>query len=152
MFLISGLVILGFSSSVSRQDTYQDVVREVCGRRIGHLCELCFVFNLFMISVAFLVVVQDQLEKCKCTFCWMFTIDLFNNWICSWHECNSPLLLWCGILPHIPLEWWPSPGDFLVFQETLMKLVSKSTRYAEIIICILWKKHVLEQLQPDRLF
>ncbi|XP_022523114.2 putative sodium-coupled neutral amino acid transporter 8 [Astyanax mexicanus] len=63
VFLISGLVILGYASSVSRQGTYHDVVREVCGRRIGQLCEICFVFNLFMISVAFLVVVQDQLEK-----------------------------------------------------------------------------------------
>ncbi|XP_072516905.1 putative sodium-coupled neutral amino acid transporter 8 [Salminus brasiliensis] len=63
IFLISGLVILGYSSSISRQNTYHDVVREVCGRRIGQLCEICFVFNLFMISVAFLVVVQDQLEK-----------------------------------------------------------------------------------------
>uniref|UniRef100_A0A3B5PWI6 Solute carrier family 38 member 8 n=1 Tax=Xiphophorus maculatus TaxID=8083 RepID=A0A3B5PWI6_XIPMA len=58
-----GLVILGYASSVSRQKTYQDVVREVCGRAVGQLCEVCFCFNLFMISVAFLVVVQDQLEK-----------------------------------------------------------------------------------------
>ncbi|XP_049574568.1 putative sodium-coupled neutral amino acid transporter 8 isoform X1 [Syngnathus scovelli] len=63
VFLISGLVILGYASSVSRQKTYQDVVREVCGRAIGQLCEVCFCFNLFMICVAFLVVVQDQLEK-----------------------------------------------------------------------------------------
>ncbi|XP_043993917.1 putative sodium-coupled neutral amino acid transporter 8 [Gambusia affinis] len=63
VFLISGLVILGYASSVSRQKTYQDVVREVCGRTVGQLCEVCFCFNLFMISVAFLVVVQDQLEK-----------------------------------------------------------------------------------------
>ncbi|KAJ8247383.1 hypothetical protein GJAV_G00245750 [Gymnothorax javanicus] len=63
VFLISGLVILGYASSISRQNTYQDVVREVCGPAIGQLCEVCFVFNLFMISVAFLVVVQDQLEK-----------------------------------------------------------------------------------------
>ncbi|XP_064193494.1 putative sodium-coupled neutral amino acid transporter 8a [Anguilla rostrata] len=63
VFLISGLVILGYSSSISGQNTYQDVVREVCGPAIGQLCEVCFVFNLFMISVAFLVVVQDQLEK-----------------------------------------------------------------------------------------
>lgn len=69
VFLISGLVILGYASSISRQNTYYDVVREVCGRRIGHLCEICFVFNLFMISVAFLVVVQDQLDKCElCTY------------------------------------------------------------------------------------
>ncbi|XP_060924815.1 putative sodium-coupled neutral amino acid transporter 8 [Limanda limanda] len=63
VFLISGLVILGYASSVSRQNTYQDVVSEVCGRAVGQLCEVCFCFNLFMISVAFLVVVQDQLEK-----------------------------------------------------------------------------------------
>ncbi|XP_020516673.1 putative sodium-coupled neutral amino acid transporter 8 [Labrus bergylta] len=63
VFLISGLVILGYASSVSRQKTYQDVVSEVCGRAVGQLCEVCFCFNLFMICVAFLVVVQDQLEK-----------------------------------------------------------------------------------------
>ncbi|MFT7799993.1 putative sodium-coupled neutral amino acid transporter 8 [Arapaima gigas] len=63
VFLVSGLVILGHAASVSGQKTYQGVVRELCGQAIGHLCELCFVFNLFMISVAFLVVVQDQLEK-----------------------------------------------------------------------------------------
>ncbi|XP_073321039.1 putative sodium-coupled neutral amino acid transporter 8 [Pagrus major] len=63
VFLISGLVILGYASSVSRQNTYQDVVREVCGSAVGQLCEVCFCFNLFMICVAFLVVVQDQLEK-----------------------------------------------------------------------------------------
>lgn len=38
-------------------------MREVCGRAAGQLCEVCFCFNLFVISVAFLVVVQDQLEK-----------------------------------------------------------------------------------------
>uniref|UniRef100_A0A8C9RSH7 Solute carrier family 38 member 8 n=1 Tax=Scleropages formosus TaxID=113540 RepID=A0A8C9RSH7_SCLFO len=65
VFLISGLVILGHASFISGQSTYQGVVREVCGRAIGWLCEVCFVFNLFMISVAFLVVVQDQLEKCE---------------------------------------------------------------------------------------
>ncbi|XP_038558013.1 putative sodium-coupled neutral amino acid transporter 8 [Micropterus salmoides] len=63
VFLISGLIILGYASSVSRQMTYQDVVSEVCGRAVGQLCEVCFCFNLFMICVAFLVVVQDQLEK-----------------------------------------------------------------------------------------
>uniref|UniRef100_M4AEY9 Solute carrier family 38 member 8a n=1 Tax=Xiphophorus maculatus TaxID=8083 RepID=M4AEY9_XIPMA len=63
VFLISGLIILGYSSSISRQHTYQAVVKELCGTAIGQLCEICFIFNLFMISVAFLVVVNDQLEK-----------------------------------------------------------------------------------------
>ncbi|XP_056138427.1 putative sodium-coupled neutral amino acid transporter 8a [Lampris incognitus] len=63
VFLISGLIILGYSSSICGRCTYQGVVKEVCGPSIGKLCEICFVFNLFMISVAFLVIVDDQLEK-----------------------------------------------------------------------------------------
>ncbi|KAF7658866.1 hypothetical protein LDENG_00006420 [Lucifuga dentata] len=63
VFLISGLIILGYSSSISGQCTYQAVVKQLCGPSIGQLCEICFVFNLFMISVAFLVIVDDQLEK-----------------------------------------------------------------------------------------
>uniref|UniRef100_A0A8D0HPT4 Solute carrier family 38 member 8 n=1 Tax=Sphenodon punctatus TaxID=8508 RepID=A0A8D0HPT4_SPHPU len=63
IFLISGLVILGYASSISTQTTYQGVVREICGSAVGKLCEICFILNLFMISVAFLRVVGDQLEK-----------------------------------------------------------------------------------------
>ncbi|KAM9375744.1 putative sodium-coupled neutral amino acid transporter 8a [Pholidichthys leucotaenia] len=63
VFLVSGLIILGYSSSISGQCTYQAVVKQLCGPAIGQLCEICFVFNLFMISVAFLVIVDDQLEK-----------------------------------------------------------------------------------------
>ncbi|XP_059190366.1 putative sodium-coupled neutral amino acid transporter 8a [Centropristis striata] len=63
VFLVSGLIILGYSSSITGQCTYQAVVKEVCGPAIGQLCEICFIFNLFMISVAFLVILDDQLEK-----------------------------------------------------------------------------------------
>ncbi|KAJ7312035.1 hypothetical protein JRQ81_006366, partial [Phrynocephalus forsythii] len=63
IFLISGLVVLGYAASISTQTTYQGVVREICGSTVGKLCEFCFILNLFMISVAFLRVVGDQLEK-----------------------------------------------------------------------------------------
>ncbi|XP_026570229.1 putative sodium-coupled neutral amino acid transporter 8 [Pseudonaja textilis] len=63
IFLISGLVILGYAASISTQTTYQGVVREICGSAVGKLCEVCFILNLFMISVAFLRVMGDQLEK-----------------------------------------------------------------------------------------
>ncbi|XP_044515346.1 putative sodium-coupled neutral amino acid transporter 8 [Gracilinanus agilis] len=63
VFLISGLVILGYSASVSGQSTYQGVVRVLCGPAIGKLCEICFIVDMFMISVAFLKVVGDQMEK-----------------------------------------------------------------------------------------
>ncbi|XP_016021440.2 putative sodium-coupled neutral amino acid transporter 8 [Rousettus aegyptiacus] len=63
VFLISGLVILAYAASVSGQDTYQGVVGGLCGPAIGKLCEVCFIINLLMISVAFLRVIGDQLEK-----------------------------------------------------------------------------------------
>ncbi|XP_057349021.1 putative sodium-coupled neutral amino acid transporter 8 isoform X3 [Manis pentadactyla] len=63
VFLISGLVILGYAASVSGQTTYQGVVGGLCGPTIGKLCEACFIVNLLMISVAFLRVIGDQLQK-----------------------------------------------------------------------------------------
>ncbi|NXU86212.1 AVT2 protein, partial [Xiphorhynchus elegans] len=63
VFLVSGLAVLGYAAALSAQPTYQAVVRAVCGAALGKLCELCFLLNLFMISVALLRVVGDQLEK-----------------------------------------------------------------------------------------
>ncbi|KAE8608078.1 hypothetical protein XENTR_v10011392 [Xenopus tropicalis] len=63
IFLISGLVILGYASSLSKHSTYQGVVKDLCGPAIGKLCGICYIINLFMICVAFLRVVEDQLEK-----------------------------------------------------------------------------------------
>ncbi|NXJ67026.1 S38A6 protein, partial [Rostratula benghalensis] len=63
IFLVSGLAVLGYAAALSAQPTYQGVIRVVCGAAAGKLCEVCFLLNLFMISVALLRVVGDQLEK-----------------------------------------------------------------------------------------
>ncbi|NXK24104.1 S38A6 protein, partial [Arenaria interpres] len=63
VFLVSGLAVLGYAAALSAQPTYQGVIRVVCGAAAGKLCEVCFLLNLFMISVALLRVVGDQLEK-----------------------------------------------------------------------------------------
>lgn len=65
VFLVSGLAVLGYAAARSAQPTYQGVIRAVCGAAVGKLCEVCFLLNLFMISVALLRVVSDQLEKCE---------------------------------------------------------------------------------------
>ncbi|KAM6223446.1 solute carrier family 38 member 8 [Rhynchocyon petersi] len=63
VFLLVGLLILGYAAALSGQPTYQGVVRGLCGPSLGRLCEACFIANLLMISVAFLRVIGDQLEK-----------------------------------------------------------------------------------------
>lgn len=63
IFLISGLVMLGYASSITKESTYQGVVKKLCGPSIGRLCEICYIVNIFIISVAFLQVVEDQAGK-----------------------------------------------------------------------------------------
>ncbi|XP_075392859.1 solute carrier family 38 member 8 [Tenrec ecaudatus] len=63
LFLLSGLLVLGYAASVSGQPSYQAAVHRLCGPGVGKLCEACFIVNLLMISVAFLRVIGDQLEK-----------------------------------------------------------------------------------------
>lgn len=102
VFLVSGLIILGYSSSISGQCTYQAVVKEVCGLAIGQLCEICFVFNLFMISVAFLVIVDDQLEKrelewveCAEVLICAFFCKILLSFIINIHFCKG---VWTDLL------------------------------------------------------
>lgn len=83
VFLVSGLVILAYAASVSGQVTYQGVVGALCGPAVGKLCEACFIINLLMISVAFLRVIGDQLEKCK-----------YLYWSGGWPQGGSPLSSW----------------------------------------------------------
>ncbi|KAM4638733.1 solute carrier family 38 member 8, partial [Amazona ochrocephala] len=92
VFLVSGLVVLGYAASLSAQPTYQGVVRAVCGAAVGKLCEVCFLLNLFMISVALLRVVGDQLEKC----------ELFPSVACWGAGEGGPM--WAGSSPTFSLD------------------------------------------------
>ncbi|XP_053479127.1 putative sodium-coupled neutral amino acid transporter 8a [Ictalurus furcatus] len=110
IFLVSGLVILGYSSSISGQSTYQAVVGHLCGPAIGKLCELCFVFNVFMICVAFLVILADQLKKLSLSIYELITGSTGNEMPHHWYtDQRFMLFLVClfAILPlSIPKEIW----------------------------------------------
>ncbi|GAB5582528.1 putative sodium-coupled neutral amino acid transporter 7 isoform X1 [Prionailurus iriomotensis] len=103
VFLISGLVILGYAASVSGQTTYQGVVGGLCGPALGKLCEACFIVNLLMISVAFLRVIGDQLEK-LCGFLLPSAPPAPQPW-CVDQRLTLPLLSALVILPlSVPRE------------------------------------------------
>ncbi|KAI5620970.1 putative sodium-coupled neutral amino acid transporter 8, partial [Silurus asotus] len=110
IFLISGLVILGYSFSISGQSTYQAVVGHLCGPAIGKLCELCFVFNVFMICVAFLVILADQLKKLSLSMYELITGSAGNAMPHHWYtDQRFTLFLVClfVILPlSVPKDIW----------------------------------------------
>ncbi|KAJ0056155.1 hypothetical protein NL108_003439, partial [Boleophthalmus pectinirostris] len=63
IFIISGLVILGYCSRVSNESTYQEVVRATCGKVTGILCEVAIAIYTFGTCIAFFIVIGDQLDR-----------------------------------------------------------------------------------------
>lgn len=63
VFIIAGLVVLAYCSQVSNESTYQEVVRAVCGRVPGVLCDVAIVVYTFGTCIAFLIIIGDQLDK-----------------------------------------------------------------------------------------
>ncbi|KAK3533887.1 hypothetical protein QTP70_032996 [Hemibagrus guttatus] len=63
IFIITGLVILAYCSQVSNESTYQEVVRAVCGRVLGIICEIAIAVYTFGTCIAFLIIIGDQLDK-----------------------------------------------------------------------------------------
>lgn len=63
IFIISGLVILGYCSKVSNESTYQEVVRATCGKVTGVLCEVAIAVYTFGTCIAFFIVIGDQLDR-----------------------------------------------------------------------------------------
>lgn len=63
IFIISGLVILGYCSQVSNESSYQEVVRATCGKVTGILCEIAIAIYTFGTCIAFFIVIGDQLDR-----------------------------------------------------------------------------------------
>ncbi|XP_057705645.1 sodium-coupled neutral amino acid transporter 7 [Corythoichthys intestinalis] len=63
IFIISGLVILGYCCQVSNESTYQEVVRATCGKLTGVLCEVAIAIYTFGTCIAFFIVIGDQLDR-----------------------------------------------------------------------------------------
>ncbi|XP_061600036.1 sodium-coupled neutral amino acid transporter 7 isoform X2 [Cololabis saira] len=63
IFIISGLVILGYCCLVSNEGTYQEVVRATCGKVTGVVCEIAIAIYTFGTCIAFFIVIGDQLDR-----------------------------------------------------------------------------------------
>ncbi|NP_001091398.1 putative sodium-coupled neutral amino acid transporter 7 [Xenopus laevis] len=63
LFIISGLVILAHCADACSERTYQEVVRGVCGRTAGVLCEVLIAVYTFGTCIAFFIIIGDQLDK-----------------------------------------------------------------------------------------
>ncbi|CAL8351194.1 unnamed protein product [Merluccius merluccius] len=77
IFIISGLVILGYCSQVSNEGTYQEVVRASCGKVSGILCDVAIAVYTFGTCIAFFIVIGDQLESLMAA---VFKETVLDHW------------------------------------------------------------------------
>ncbi|KFO35766.1 putative sodium-coupled neutral amino acid transporter 8 isoform X2 [Fukomys damarensis] len=141
VFLISGLITLGYAASISGQDTYQGVVRRLCGAPMGKLCEACFIVNLLMISVAFLRVIGDQLEK----LCEALLPGVPQPWFTA-QRFTLPLLCALLILPlSVPRE--------IAFQKYTSILGTLAACYLAVVVMAqyyLWPQDLAREPRPSQ--
>ncbi|TSM20291.1 putative sodium-coupled neutral amino acid transporter 7 [Bagarius yarrelli] len=104
--VVSGVVL----QMVSNESTYQEVVRAVCGKVLGTVCEIAIAVYTFGTCIAFLIIIGDQLDKLitamaheadgavssHCTFSvigtWYVTAVIIIRYVCPDGEINPAVL------------------------------------------------------------
>ncbi|KAJ3594060.1 hypothetical protein NHX12_006392 [Muraenolepis orangiensis] len=124
LFIISGLVILGYCSQVSNEATYQDVVRASCGKVAGVLCEVAIAVYTFGTCIAFFIVIGDQLE---CLIAAIFAIGEVH-----WYLQRKFLICVAAILIILPLSFPKEIG----FQKYASAFSVVGTWYVTIVVIV----------------
>ena len=66
VFIFGSMMVLIYCAQKHSSATYQDVVFACCGRGIRNLCSVAIAVYSFGTCITFLIIIGDQLDKCKC--------------------------------------------------------------------------------------
>lgn len=135
IFIISGLVILGYCSQVSNESTYQEVVRASCGKVTGVICEVAIAVYTFGTCIAFFIVIGDQLDR-------LIAAAEHNEGDTVsglWYTDRKFTIALTGVLIILPLSI-PKEIGFQKYASTLSVL---GTWYVTIVV-------IIKYLWPDR--
>uniref|UniRef100_H3AG93 Sodium-coupled neutral amino acid transporter 7 n=1 Tax=Latimeria chalumnae TaxID=7897 RepID=H3AG93_LATCH len=127
VFIISGLVVLAYSSQVSNEGTYQEVVRVICGRVICVLCEITITVYTFGTCIVFLIIIGDQLDKLIAAMAYKPKAAVSSHWYTD-HKFTISLTSILAILLSIPKE--------IGFQKYARSRLVIGTWYITVVIII----------------
>lgn len=65
VFIFISMIVLVYCAQVHSSASYQDVVLACCGRATHKLCSLVVALYSFGTCITFLIIIGDQLDKCK---------------------------------------------------------------------------------------
>ncbi|XP_077374729.1 sodium-coupled neutral amino acid transporter 7 isoform X1 [Festucalex cinctus] len=142
IFIISGLVILGYCCQVSNESTYQEVVRATCGKVTGVLCEVAIAIYTFGTSIAFFIVIGDQLD---CLIAVVFHDGSVSG---LWYTDRKFTIVVTAVLVILPLSIPKEIG----FQKYASALSVMGTWYVTIVVIVkyIWPdKEVMPGIVPS---
>ncbi|XP_077420339.1 sodium-coupled neutral amino acid transporter 7 [Vanacampus margaritifer] len=142
IFIISGLVILGYCCQVSNESTYQEVVRATCGKVTGVLCEVAIAVYTFGTSIAFFIVIGDQLD---CLIAVVFPDGFVSG---MWYTNRKFTIVVTAVLVILPLSIPKEIG----FQKYASALSVMGTWYVTIVVIVkyIWPdKEVMPGIVPS---
>ncbi|XP_037103357.1 putative sodium-coupled neutral amino acid transporter 7 [Syngnathus acus] len=142
IFIITGLVILGYCCQVSNESNYQEVVRATCGKVTGVMCEVAIVVYTFGTCIAFFIVIGDQLD------CLIAVV--FNDGSGSglWYTNRKFTIVVTAILVILPLSIPKEIG----FQKYASALSVMGTWYVTIVVIVkyIWPdKEIMPGIVPS---
>lgn len=135
IFIISGLVVLGYCSLVSNESTYQEVVRATCGKVTGVLCEISIAIYTFGTCIAFFIVIGDQLER----LIQAITHQADGAVSVPWYIDRKFTIVVTGVLIILPLSIPKEIG----FQKYASALSVMGTWYVTIVV-------IIKYIWPDK--
>ncbi|XP_068169225.1 sodium-coupled neutral amino acid transporter 7 [Antennarius striatus] len=135
IFIISGLVILGYCSQVSNESTYQEVVRATCGKVTGVICEICIAVYTFGTCIAFFIVIGDQLERLTAAV----AHDPNGGVGSHWYTDRKFTIVLTGVLFILPLSIPKEIG----FQKYASTLSVMGTWYVTLVV-------IIKYIWPDK--
>ncbi|XP_023153491.1 sodium-coupled neutral amino acid transporter 7 [Amphiprion ocellaris] len=135
IFIISGLVILGYCSQVSNEGTYQEVVRATCGKVTGVLCEVAIAIYTFGTCIAFFIVIGDQLDRLIAAM----AHNTDGSASSYWYTDRKFTIVVTGVLIILPLSIPKEIG----FQKYASALSVMGTWYVTIVV-------IVKYIWPDK--
>lgn len=66
VWIVVGLLVLAHLAETLQAATYEEVVGRACGAVLKAVVDSCIIIYTFGTCIAFLVVIGDQLQDCKC--------------------------------------------------------------------------------------
>ncbi|XP_016888090.1 sodium-coupled neutral amino acid transporter 7 [Cynoglossus semilaevis] len=132
IFIISGLVILGYCSQACNESTYQEVVRATCGKVTGILCEVAIAVYTFGTCIAFFIVIGDQLDR-------LIAVVTHPTDGTIWYTDRKFTIVVTAILIILPLSFPKEIG----FQKYASALSVMGTWYVTVVI-------IIKYIWPDK--